>query len=73
MKSFAAFVLAGLASAELRSDIETYRYIQYLAEYNKTYENQDDFETRFERFIEIDSQIQKHNQDSNNTSSVGHN
>ena len=65
MRSFAAFALAGLASAELQTDIEAFKYIQYLAEYNKTFDSQADFQTRFDRFIEIDRQIQEHNQDSN--------
>ena len=50
-----------------------YKYVQYLAEYNKTYEKQDVFLARFDRFIAINEKIQEHNQDPNNTSTVGHN
>ena len=73
MKTFASIALAGIASAELSSDIEIYKFVQYLAEHNKTYDTQDEFQTRFDRFVQIDEQIQMFNEEASSTSTVGHN
>merc|ERR1712156_762878 len=44
----------------------------YLAEFNKSYENQEEFAMRVERYVAVDSFIQEHNQ-TNASYTVGHN
>merc|ERR1712156_754445 len=64
MKSFAFAAVIGAASA--------IGYLNYLAEFNKSYENQEEFAMRIERYVAVDSFIQEHNQ-TNASYTVGHN
>jgi len=69
MKSFAFAAVIGAASA---IDASTFGYLNYLAEFNKSYENQEEFAMRVERYVAVDSFIQEHNQ-TNASYTVGHN
>ncbi len=69
MKSFAFAAVIGAASA---IDATTFGYLNYLAKFNKSYENQEEFAARVERYVAVDAFIQEHNQ-TNASYTVGHN
>ena len=69
MKSFALAALPAIAAA---IDAASFSYLNYLATFNKSYENQEEFAMRVNRYVEVDAFIQEHNQ-TNASYSVGHN
>ena len=69
MKSFAFAAVIGAASA---IDTTTFGYLNYLAKFNKSYENQEEFEMRVNRYVQVDAFIQEHNE-TNASYTVGHN
>merc|ERR1711934_27945 len=69
MKSFALAALPAIAAA---IDAASFSYLNYLATFNKNYENQEEFAMRVNRYVEVDAFIQEHNE-TNASYSVGHN
>ena len=69
MKSFAFAAVIGAASALSTAEFE---YMNYLAQFNKVYNDVEEFTSRMARFTEVDAFIKEHNA-SNATYSAGHN
>ena len=70
MKIFIALAGFGAASA---IDTITHKYMQYVSKQNKSYATLDEFNMRLKNFAAIDKFIVEWNDDTSNTSTVGHN
>lgn len=70
MRTFAAAVLTGLASAKVLSQVD-YDFARYIAEFGKSYESLEEFNLRAEIFAQTDKEIKHHNINET-TSSHGH-
>ena len=69
-KSFAALALAGVVSA---IDEETFQFMKYLSQFNKSYTSVEEFNVRLALFSARDKFIAEWNADETNTHKVGHN
>ena len=80
MKSFAAFALAGVASATASVDAvrdtiaqHEFKFMNYIAQWGKSYASIEEYEHRFANFIKKEKWITEVNSDLRNTYTVGHN
>jgi C1A family cysteine protease len=69
MKSFALALMAAGASAITEMEL---KYNQYLAEFGKTFNNVEEFNTRLQHFAELDAKIEAHNA-TESSFTLGHN
>ena len=70
MKTFALAAIAGLAAAEMSSEMTG--YINYISKHEKSYENMQEFYDRFQIFQETEAAIAKLNS-ANSRATFGHN
>jgi hypothetical protein len=69
-KSFTAIALSGVVSA---IDEPTFKFMQYVSQFNKSYASVDEFNARLALFTERDQFVTEWNADETNTHRVGHN
>ena len=76
MKTFAAFALAGVASAsqvrELLADHE-FKFLNFMAKWNRSYSTIEEYEQRLVNFVKKDLWIDETNANPLHTFTVGHN
>ena len=70
MKQTLILALVGVANS---LDADTYKYLKYLAKFNKNPNSMDEFNMRMKHFLETDALIEEWSADPTNTSSVAHN
>ena len=70
MKSFAFATLASVAAAVSSNELE---FMNYVARFNKVYEDVDEFALRLERFAYNDMLISEHNKKHYKNFTLGHN
>ena len=68
-----SIIVALVAAAANAVDLNTFKFMQYLSKFNKSYATIEEFNMRLENFMKIDQFIQEWNADTNNTHTVGHN
>jgi len=75
MKTFALAALSGYTSAIGFGIMEgmDFKFINYIAKFNKYYEDRGELELRFDEFVKTELTIQEHNSDPSQTSTMGHN
>lgn len=71
MRSFAVALIACLASAK-SLDSQAFRFANYIAKYGKSYDDNEEFEIRFEMWQKMDKIITDLNE-TETTSTHGHN
>ena len=72
MKTF-AFSLCALFGASSALNTVEFEYMNYLAKFNKMYNDVDVFRARMENFSKADAFIKEHNASTESNYSVGHN
>lgn len=70
MKQTLALALLAVANA---MDLNTYKYMKYISEFNKSPASVEEFNMRMRNFVASDSFIEEWNADPTNTHRVGHN
>ena len=66
-------IILALVAISNAVDTNTYKYMQYMSQFNKSPATVEEFNMRLANFLEADAFIQEWNADPTNTHVVGHN